>query len=122
MFPDWSDKLILIAEDLDANYAVLVALLKRTNIRLMRAHNGREAVNLVAQHPEINIVLMDISMPDFTGIEALQQIKQQIPDKIVIAQTAHDLSEEIINKEFDDFLQKPISRKELVAVLDKYLS
>lgn len=120
--PDWSDKTILIAEDLDDNYAILAALLKRTNVHLLRAHNGAEAVDLVSQKPDINIVLMDISMPDMNGIEALRLIRQQIPDKIVIAQTAHEISEIIASEGFNDFLQKPIRRKGLIELLSKYLS
>ena len=68
-------------------------------------------------------ILMDISMPDSDGIEALRFIRQQLPGKIVIAQTAHDLSSlEIINEKFDGFLLKPIRRKELLETLSKYLS
>ena len=69
------------------------------------------------------LILMDISMPDSDGIEALRFIRQQLPGKIVIAQTAHDLSSlEIINEKFDGFLLKPIRRKELLETLSKYLS
>lgn len=60
-------------------------------------------------------------MPDTDGIEALRLIRQQIPDKIVIAQTAHEWSHEIAAEEFDDFLQKPIRRKMLIETLSKYL-
>lgn len=119
--PNWSDKTILIAEDLDDNYAILAALLKRTNVHLLRAHNGAEAVDLVSRQPNIDIVLMDISMPDMNGIEALRLIRQQMPGKIVIAQTAHEISEIIAAEEFDDFLQKPIRRKGLIELLSKYL-
>lgn len=71
----------------------------------------------------IDLILMDISMPDSDGIEALRFIRQQLPGKIVIAQTAHDLSSlEIINEKFDGFLLKPIRRKELLETLSKYLS
>lgn len=121
-FPDWSARTILIAEDLDSNYAVLSALLKRTNVHLLRAHNGAEAIKITAGNQPIHLVLMDISMPDIDGIEALRQIRQQMPDKIVIAQTAHEYSTEIAAEEFDDFLRKPIRQNELIELLSKYLS
>ena len=115
-YPDWSDKTFLIAEDIDSNYTILAALLKKTHVRILRARNGKEAI-------QIDLILMDISMPDSDGIEALRFIRQQLPGKIVIAQTAHDLSSsEIINEKFDGFLLKPIRRKELLETLSKYLS
>lgn len=121
-FPDWSDKKILIAEDLDGNYAVLSALLKLTKVQLLRAINGQEAIALMSQYKDVNVILMDISMPEMDGIEALRQIRQQMPHKIVIAQTAHAFSKVIADEEFDDYLQKPIRRNTLIELLSKYLS
>ena len=119
--PDWSKKTILIAEDVDSNYTVLEALLRHTQVHVLRAHNGLEAIEMISKQVEIDLVLMDLSMPKMNGIEALQQIRQQMPDKIVIVQTAHDISEEIVEAKFDDILQKPISRNNLIQLLSKYL-
>ena len=122
-YPDWSDKTFLIAEDIDSNYTILEALLKKTHVRILRARNGKEAIQIASGTASIDLILMDISMPDSDGIEALRFIRQQLPGKIVIAQTAHDLSSlEIINEKFDGFLLKPIRRKELLETLSKYLS
>lgn len=121
-FPDWSDKKILIAEDLDGNFAVLSALLKLTKVQLLRAINGQEAIALMSQYKDVNVILMDISMPEMDGIEALRRIRQQMPHKIVIAQTAHAFSKVIADEEFDDYLQKPIRRNTLIELLSKYLS
>lgn len=121
-FPDWSDKKILIAEDLDGNYAVLSALLKLTKVQLLRAINGQEAIALMSQYKDVNVILMDISMPEMDGIEALRRIRQQMPHKIVIAQTAHAFSKVIADEEFDAYLQKPIRRNTLIELLSKYLS
>ena len=121
-YPDWSRKIVLIAEDYDDNYAVLSALLKKTAVQLLRAHDGKEAIRMVAEQPDIDVILMDISMPYLNGIEALRYIKQQFPDKIVIAQTAHGLTLRITEEKFDDFLLKPLNRKYLINILSKYLS
>ena len=120
--PDWAKKTILIAEDIDSNFTVLEALLRQTQVQVLRAHNGLEAVDMVTKHLAIDLVLMDLSMPEMNGIEALQQIRQQMPDKIVIVQTAHDISEEIEEAKFDDILQKPIRRSDLIQLLSKYLT
>ena len=120
-YPDWSDKTFLIAEDIDSNYTILAALLKKTHVRILRARNGKEAIQIASGTASIDLILMDISMPDSDGIEALRFIRQQLPGKIVIAQTAHEWSHEIAAEEFDDFLQKPIRRKMLIETLSKYL-
>ena len=120
-YPDWSDKTFLIAEDIDSNYTILAALLKKTHVRILRARNGKEAIQIASGTASIDLILMDISMPDSDGIEALRFIRQQLPGKIVIAQTAHEWSHEIAAEEFDDFLQKPIRRKLLIETLSKYL-
>ncbi|MEG0795992.1 MAG: response regulator [Odoribacter sp.] len=120
-FPDWSTKTILIAEDYDDNYALLAALLKHTHIHILWAHNGREAIDMALKQPEINVILMDITMPEFDGIEALRCIKQEIPNKIVIAQTAHGMSVSINTENFNDILLKPIRCSLLIETLRKYL-
>lgn len=120
--PDWSDKTILIAEDVDDNYAVLAALLKKTQIKLIRAKNGKEALKMVWKNTEIDLILMDLSMPIVNGIEATRIIKEQFPEKIVIAYTAHGLSKEIIRENFNDILSKPIRRNQLIDILSKHLS
>ncbi len=121
-YPDWSEYTILVAEDIDSNFTVLSALLQKTNIRILRAHNGEEAVATSLLNPSVRLILMDISMPGCDGIEALRQIRQQLPGKIVIAQTAHDFSSVIAGENFDAFLRKPIRRKQLFEVLSPYLS
>ena len=92
VLPNWSDKTLLIAEDNETNFIVLSALLKNTQITIYRAHNGAEAIKTIDNHPDIDVILMDISMPDMDGIEATHLIKEKFPDKIIIAQTAHNLN------------------------------
>lgn len=121
-FPNWSANTILIAEDMDDNFTVLMALLKKTHIKILRAKNGCEAINLTRENPAINLILMDISMPVIDGFEATRIIKQEFPKKAIIAQTAHELSIQITNKEFNDILLKPIRRSQLLETLNKYLS
>lgn len=121
---DWSDRTILIAEDTDDNFAVLTALLKKTNIVILRARNGIEAIDMVGANPAIDAILMDISMPDMDGIEATRIIKREFPEKIVIAQTAHAMlsqKEKIEQEGCNDYLLKPIRKNILLETLSKYL-
>ena len=122
IFPDWADKTILVAEDLDDNFAVLAALLKKTHVNLIRARDGAEAIELVLNTPDIDLILMDISLPAVDGIQATKAIREQFPEKIVIAQTAHDPSMQTQLMDFNEILLKPIRRKLLINILQKYLS
>ena len=112
--PDWSGKTILVAEDVDSNYMVLSALLRKTKVSVLRATNGQEALEMIQQHPQIIAILMDISMPGMDGIEATRLIKENFPDKIIIVQTAHarDMYRDKMNAEgCNDYLLKPLRQK-----------
>lgn len=123
--PDWSDRVLLIAEDQEEKFIVLSALLKKTGIRIFRARNGKEAIRAIDRIPAIEVVLMDVSMPEMDGIEATHWIKKKFPQKVVIAQTAH--RHEMIRKRMmeagcNDYLQKPILQHVLIETLSKYLA
>ena len=123
--PDWSGKTILVAEDVDSNYMLISALLRKTKVSVLRATNGQEALEMIQQHPQIIAILMDISMPGMDGIEATRLIKENFPDKIIIVQTAHarDMYRDKMNAEgCNDYLLKPLRQKMLIETLSKYLS
>lgn len=118
---NWEDKKILIAEDEDLNFRVLQIALARTRATIIRAQNGLEAVSLVNSTNNLDIVLMDIQMPEMDGYEAMSKIKQQhkIP---IIAQTAFALLEEknrCIEIGFDDYVSKPIKLDELFQKMEE---
>jgi PAS domain S-box-containing protein len=120
----WTNKTILIAEDEDLNYKVLQIALVRTGAAIIRAHNGKEAVNMVSENKSIDIVLMDIQMPEMDGYEAMSLIKKAFPQKPIIAQTAFALLEErkkCIDLGFNDYVAKPIQIKELLSKIDVFL-
>ncbi|MDK2978165.1 MAG: hypothetical protein PWP52_879 [Bacteroidales bacterium] len=121
---DWEGKTILIAEDDDANYMLLQKSLAKTNAKIIRAENGKEAVQYCKANPDIDLVLMDIRMPIMDGIEATSQIKQINKNLPIIVQTAFTMSSEK-EKSFkagcDDYISKPINIKELFATVCKYI-
>lgn len=123
--PNWSNKTVLIAEDLDDNFAVLTTLLHSTKITIVRAKDGVEAVNIMQTNPNVCLVLMDISMPNMDGIEATRLIKQMNPGTVVIAQSAHGMPSRRIDMEREgccEYLLKPIRRNLLFKTMSKYLS
>jgi signal transduction histidine kinase/ActR/RegA family two-component response regulator len=121
---NWNKKSVLIAEDEKLNYTYLVAALKATKINVLHATNGREAIDLCKAYPEIDMVLMDIKMPDMDGFEATRQIKKYFPNIPVIAQTAYSTNYDY-NKAhesgIDDKIFKPINKKELLHLMSHYL-
>lgn len=125
---NWENKSIVIAEDLDMNFRLLELTLKKTKINILRAKNGKEAVNFVHEKlngtKQIDAILMDIQMPEMSGLEATISIKKIFPQLPIIAQTAYALSDEK-EKSYeagcDDYISKPINRLELLSKLEKYL-
>lgn len=118
----WSNKTILVADDIDANFVYLKAALKNTNANVLWAKNGVEAVDFVKQGSSINLILMDLVMPEMDGVEATKLIKninRQIP---IIGQTAYPNQELRGDSGFDSILEKPIKVNRMLMELDKYLS
>jgi len=116
---------ILIAEDNDLNYMILERLIRTVvDATIIRAENGREAVEYCKDHPETALVFMDIKMPVMDGYEATRQIREIYPALPIVAQTAHAMTE---NKDAafragcNDYLVKPILKENLKHVIEKYL-
>jgi len=118
-----NNKTILIAEDEMLNYKLLETLLKKTGANILWAKNGLDAIRLTTDN-KIDLVFMDIKMPDMNGYEATKQIKRIDPGIPVIAQTAFAFANErnyILQSGCDMYMTKPIDHKELVKALKTFL-
>ncbi|MBC8005028.1 MAG: response regulator [Verrucomicrobia bacterium] len=107
---------VLVAEDDETNFFYINILLKNASINILHAWNGIEAVELCRDHSEVELVLMDLKMPEMDGFEATMHIKAFRPDLPVIAVSAYMSSEDkhrAIIAGCDEFITKPI-RKELL--------
>jgi PAS domain S-box-containing protein len=121
----WEGRLFLIAEDDKFSYKFLEGFLKQTRAEVLRAADGREAVEICRTNPNIDLVLMDIQMPEMNGLEATEEIKKFNRNLPVIAQTANAISEErqrCLEAGCDDFITKPVNITELYAKINKWLS
>ncbi len=115
---------ILIAEDDRISFQYLNKLLENADITVIHAEDGSQAVELVKDNPDIDLILMDIRMPVMDGMEATKLIKQIRPDLPIIAQTAYAFSEEkerILASGCDEYLSKPIKNDKLQRLIDRYL-
>ena len=121
----WDRYTILVAEDEMFNYSYIEEILNQTNVQILHAWDGKEAVEIVRRHPEISLVLMDIKMPEMDGYTATRLIKKMRPRLPVIAQTAYAMSENRENASqagFDHYISKPVSHNFFIKILGYYLS
>jgi signal transduction histidine kinase len=126
---DFSGKTILIAEDVDINREIIIALLGSTNITMDCACDGRQAVDMfAAKRGGYDLIFMDIQMPGVDGYEAARAIRAlDVPNARsvpIIAMTANVFKEDIDNAReagMNDHLGKPIVLGDVMRVLSRYL-
>ena len=122
---NWKNKLILVAEDKKINYEIIKESLVGTQVEIVWAKNGKDAVDLVQTNDKIDLVLMDIQMPVMDGLEATRKIKLIRGDLPVIAQTAYALPQDsfkCIDAGCNDYIAKPIPLDEFLIKINKYIS
>jgi PAS domain S-box-containing protein len=122
---NWKGKTILIAEDEEVNFNLLETIIGPTHANILRAKNGIEAINICSTTPKIDLVLMDIKMPDMNGFDATKRIKSSRKDLIIIAQTAYAMSvdeDNCLRAGCDDYISKPLSIDDLLNKINKYLT
>jgi len=120
---DFLNKTILIVEDDIYNAEYLNEILSETGINIIQTKFGKNAIE-IAQIQDIDLILMDVRLPDLNGYEATKTIKHSNPDIIIIAQTAYAAQEEkqkALNAGCIDYISKPTKRDLLISLLNRYL-
>lgn len=115
---------ILIAEDVESNFLYLKAVLSKLNAVIYWAKNGIEAVDICTKVKNIDLVLMDLQMPEMNGYEATEILKKKFPKIPIVAQTAFAMSddrEKAIDAGCDDYLAKPIKSKDLLSMVEQFV-
>lgn len=113
---------ILIAEDDETSKVFLTISLTGDGNEFFYAGNGVHAVEICKNNPDIDLVLMDIRMPEMDGYEAARQIRQFRKDVVIIAQTAHTNSntgevQRLIDSACNDYISKPIDVYKLKEII-----
>ena len=114
---------ILIAEDDDISISYMKTILEGDWNELLFCSNGISTVETVRSQPDLSIVLMDVRMPDMSGIEATREIRKFNKTIPIIAQTANALlndQNEAIQAGCNEYLTKPLNRSKLLELILKY--
>lgn len=114
---------ILIVEDDDASQELLSTILKKFSKEILFAKNGVVAVEICRNNPDLDLILMDIKMPQMNGYKATKEIRKFNNDVIIIAQTAFAFAidkDKAIKAGCNDYLSKPISSKKLAKLISNY--
>jgi len=119
---NWKEKQILVAEDEELNWFFVREMLKQTGATVHRARNGHEVVDLTRELSP-DAILMDLKMPEMSGIEAARRIREFNPRVPIIAQTAFVMAEEkeeSYRAGCNHFVTKPLDRTTIMELIDGY--
>jgi CheY-like chemotaxis protein len=117
------DNTVLIVEDDLYNTEYLKEVLSGIGLTILLAENGQEAIDKAISE-RVDLILMDICLPDIDGYEATQRIKDHKPDIKIIAQTAYaaqDEKQKAIDAGCIDYISKPTKQEALLSMISKHL-
>ncbi|GAB4402552.1 MAG: hybrid sensor histidine kinase/response regulator [Bacteroidia bacterium] len=122
--PRFDNLRILIAEDNAINQKLALRILEKLGNQARLANNGIEALAIVHQHP-IDLIFMDVQMPEMDGLEATRRIRQETTGQqpLIIAMTANAMQgdrEMCLAAGMDDYISKPFKQQDLIDLLAKY--
>ncbi len=123
--PRFEKQTVLLVEDNEVNQEVALGLLSDTNLDVLVANHGQEAIKMLGHH-KVSLVLMDMQMPVMDGITACQEIRkkdewQELP---IVAMTANAMQSDVercINAGMNGHIAKPINVANLYQTLQQYL-
>lgn len=120
-------KSVLIADDDPRNTFALTSFLEGLDMNIVEAVNGLDALNKIAEQPAVDIVLMDMMMPEMDGYEAIARIRENeattnLPVIAVTAQAMKGDREKCMEAGASDYISKPVNISELVEKMAKALN
>jgi len=118
-------KKILLVEDQFINANLIADIFEDTGVEIVTSASATDAVNKVNQDPSIDVVLMDIQLPDYDGIEASRKIKAIRPNLPIVIQTAFALEDYVARSKeagCEYFITKPLNTVKLYEILKSILT
>ena len=124
--PVLADKKALVVDDDIRNIFAMTSLLENNHMQVLSAESGSVALEILAKHPDIDVVLMDIMMPEMDGYDTMQAIRKEGHFKAlpIIALTAKAMKgdrEKCIESGASDYITKPVDSNQLLALMGLWL-
>jgi CheY-like chemotaxis protein len=121
-----SKKILLVDDDM-RNVFALSKILQERGMEVIKSENGKNALNMLDEHTDIDLVLMDIMMPEMDGYEAMKRIRSQIkfrnlPIIALTAKAMKDDKQKCIDAGANDYITKPIDVERLLSLMRVWLS
>jgi CheY-like chemotaxis protein len=116
---------VLIVEDDKYSEMLIEIVIKKFCKMVLKASSGFEAIMTCRKNPDIDLVLMDIRLPELNGYEATQKIRQFNKNTVIIAQTAYAMiydKEKAIAAGCNDYITKPYTISQLTEVIQKHFN
>jgi two-component system, chemotaxis family, sensor kinase CheA len=118
-------KILIVDDDIRNVYALTIAL-ENYDMEILVAENGREALEVLKDHPSTDLILMDIMMPEMDGFEAIQHIRklskfETIPIIALTAKAMKHSKEECLEAGATDYISKPINLDQLFSLMQVWL-
>jgi CheY-like chemotaxis protein len=121
-----TNKTILVVDDDVRNLFALTTAFERYNINTITAESGQEAINILMENPSVDMVLMDIMMPEMDGYETTQKIRREhknnnLPIIAVTAKAMKGDREKCIEAGASDYITKPVKIDQLLSLMRVWL-
>jgi two-component system, cell cycle response regulator DivK len=124
MEQNWKGKKILIADDSEINYILLKKNIEDSGAEILWAKDGRQLIDIVENQKDIDLVLLDISMPKIDGLTATKMLREAGFETPIIAQSSF-ISENEIDKVLEagcnNYITKPFQKLDLFAKMEALL-
>ncbi|MEE4357161.1 MAG: response regulator [Desulfococcaceae bacterium] len=122
----FKDKKILIVDDDMRNVFALASVLEEKGMKILEARNGKESLEKLSRHPDTDLVIMDIMMPEMDGYEAIGRIRQdmrlnKLPIIAITAKAMKGDKNKCVEAGANDYLAKPVDTDKLLSLLRVWL-
>ena len=117
---------VLVVDDDARNIFALASVLENHGMQVLTATNGRQAIELIEQTPDLSVVLMDIMMPEMDGYETMRQIRRNpdyrtLPILALTAKAMKGDREKCLHAGASDYIAKPVNTDQLLSLLRVWL-
>ena len=121
---NWQDKTVLVVEDDPTSLEYLKEVIEPKGAELILKQTGEEGYQAFRDNTDIDLILMDIRLPDISGMEIIKRIRETNNEVKIIAQTAYAMGEDrklCLQAGADDYIAKPIKISDLLSIINKYV-